>query len=58
VRWVRDKTCKRPEVCVEDRPFAAKCSAESRFSRKLTDAAVIVFGTVWIASGGLKRMLQ
>ena len=58
VRWVRDKTCRRPEACVEDRPFAAKCSADSRLKRRLLDAAVVVIGGAWIASGGIKRMLQ
>jgi hypothetical protein len=58
VRWLRMKTCSRPEVCVSDRPWHAECSAHSRLGRRMLRAATYVVGAFLIASGGMYRTLE
>jgi hypothetical protein len=58
VVWEHFETCIKPEVCVEDEPGRAMCSSQGRIARKLTRAAVLVFGTAWVLSGDIKRMLE
>jgi len=58
VEWKHSETCVKPEVCVEDEPHQAMCSADNKLVRKLYRGAALAVGFVWAASGGVYRMLK